>query len=348
MKPMFIFSHVQIFFMPSNKNARFRYRVIDACLCNRGRQWSLADLHRYVEKELWEQKGIESISVRQIQGDISEMRKPHPVGHDAPIKCKNGKYFYTDPHFSIRKNPLVEKDLHTLREALDLLQPFQEFPHFSEMELMIAKLERRLKPKNYRERKMVQFEYNPNLKGREFIKPLYEAIVLEQCVELHYHPFYASPICLIVHPYLLKEYNNRWFLLALTEEERAIWTFPLDRIVEFKVARVDYFPPQAFKAEYYFQHIIGVTVRKEEVIQDVHIKLSKSRAPYLETKPLHPSQTVLERLPNGEVVFALRLLKNNELVTKLLSYGADLEVLQPLSLREEMKEILERAWKKYL
>lgn len=333
--------------MPANKNASYRYRLIDYCLSNPGIKWTMEKLIDFISQRLIEERRSKTgVSKRTLLNDFDVMRRAWPEGFGANIIRKNKEVRYGDPNFSIRNSPLIEKDVKDLKEALKLLEQFTEIPVFEELQQIVVKLENRLFKTEQQERSIIHIEKNSLVKGLAWIRPLYKIIAAEKPIRLHYHPFHEPPFFKIVHPYLLKEYNNRWFLLALTEEERRIWTFALDRILDFKPANVPPFPAQTFKPERYFENIVGVTIYKEAQLEDVQIKVSKNRAPYLKTKPLHPSQQV-EELPDGAAIFSYRLLPNKELISELLSYGADLEVLQPVSLRAEIKEILKKAWGQY-
>src|SRR6056297_2682395 len=128
--------------MPTNKNASFRYRVINQCLRNTGRRWTLEDLIETISNEMYEQFGIDKgISKRTVQYDINTMRSDPPRGFAAPIACENGCYFYEDQDFSIDNNPLNETDIENLNEASAILKQFAHLPLYGELEGMLGKLQ---------------------------------------------------------------------------------------------------------------------------------------------------------------------------------------------------------------
>ena len=91
----------KIYFMPANLNALIRYKTIDVCLSNRHRQWTIKDLMVACSDSLSEHRGMGSgVSERTLRDDIRVMRS-NILGFNAPIKQRDGQYFYSDPSFSI-------------------------------------------------------------------------------------------------------------------------------------------------------------------------------------------------------------------------------------------------------
>jgi hypothetical protein len=94
----------------------------------------------------------------------------------------------------------------------------------------------RLKEEGDDEISYIQFDTKPQYAGSKYLSELMEAILGETVIRFRYKPFHAEePMEVTLHPYLLKEYNNRWFVMGLTEESRLenvhkIWSFGLERI----------------------------------------------------------------------------------------------------------------------
>ena len=107
--------------MPKNKNAVFRYRLIDYCLTNRTKVWTFNNLKEYIGKRLQEEYDVEGgISERQLRDDFRIMRKETPVGYAAPIKCRGGKVFYEDSDYSIFQKPLIDPDIKAIEAAYNV------------------------------------------------------------------------------------------------------------------------------------------------------------------------------------------------------------------------------------
>ena len=127
---------------------------------------------------------------------------------------------------------------------------------------MVQKLEDHVYSKKTRQKSIIDFEKNENLKGLEFLDPIYQAILNKKVLEITYQSFKARKAQPIVfHPYLLKEFNNRWFLLGVKKAKQAFTTLALDRMhgIELK-EDVLYAEDPSFDSENYYRDVIGVTV----------------------------------------------------------------------------------------
>ncbi len=328
--------------MPYNPYALIRYRVIDRCLQQRGQRWTSRELSEACGETIREQgRGDEpDPSERTIKKDIADMRSSK-LGYEAPLEwdARNRTYRYTDPNYSITNSPLGQEDLKELRHALVILRQFQGFEQVAGIEEMVARLSQALR---YGQpapdpRTLVQLEYNDKLRGLYWIGPLFRAIDKRQCLLIEYQPFYeAAPQRRIVSPYLLKEYNSRWFLVGWEHRKQKIYTHPLDRIQRAELYLLeDFYEQPGYDPERRYRHVVGVTLPEEGAVERVHIAASLLRARYLRTKPLHPTQQVLEETQE-RIVFGYELILNYELESRLLSFGEEVEVLKPFSLRERV------------
>lgn len=334
--------------MDAHKLAAYRYRLIDACLSNRRRRWTLAQLQEYISQKLYEEFDTErGGGLRTLNGDIALMRKDPPIGYGAPIVIKNGTVFYDDAEYSIWNAPLNDKDRQSLRDALHLLRPFNEFPHFAELHLVLRKLEGSTQiGKDLIEKPpLVLFEKNDDLKGRHWLVPLFNHALRREALRIDYQPFnFDRPAPVLFHPYLLKEFNNRWFVLGWNESENALWNLALDRIVQLEPdPKRPFIPNTALDPEAYFRDIIGVTRPTGANVEAVRLRVAAKRAPYILTKPLHTSQQTLSTHPNGDVDIQISLIPNPELDHLLLGFGPDIEVLAPQSLRDQIARLFARA-----
>lgn len=312
--------------MPTNKNAAFRYRILNHCFTNRGhRRWTLDELIEQVSNRLQEDFGSNtSVSRRTIQGDINVMRSPQPRGYGAPIVCKQGKYFYEDPGFTIEKLPLGENERELLNEALVLLRQFPGLPQLPVLELLVQKTE----AGHQLSACHIQFETNQLVRGKQWLAPIYKAIANQQVLAIRYQPFLDLEKELSIHPYLLKQWRNRWYIFGRNSDHQ-LWNLALDRITDIKTnMSVAFLPNNLFDPATWFHDLVGVT--KPDGAQPVNITLETSElvSHYLETKPIHHSQQLLER-NNGKARFALHVIPNPELLGDLLFFGGDLKVVEP-------------------
>lgn len=335
--------------MPHNKNALLRYRTIDRCLRNTGRLWTLQDLVDACSDALYEYEGKQDmVSVRSVQRDIQMMRSSR-LGYEAPIEVYDRKYYrYSDPDYSISNRPLSESDILALNRTIDLLRQFDEFDPYHEMADVVNRLQDKVGEASNR-RPIVDFERNADLKGLIFLNPLYDAIASRCVINVLYRSFRArKPSEFILHPHLLKEYRNRWFVFGSREGDMKLYNLSLDRIVDFKrCPEIPYRDNPEFGEEF-FSDVIGVSKYESLPKSKVEIWAENSHASYILTKPLHSSQRLVSKnAEDGSMNFELEVVLNFELTKELLAFGDGIKVLSPPSLVENMRNILKRASARY-
>lgn len=331
-----------------NKNALIRYRTLDNCLRNRYRKWTLEDLIEACSDTLYEYEGIEKgVSKRTVQADIQIMRSDK-LGYNAPIIVLERKYYtYEDPDYSITNIPLTDQDLNRLTEVVDILKQFKGFSHFQELSGMVQKLEDKVYTSKSKQARIIDFEKNEGLKGLDYLDTIYQAIQKKQTLAITYQSFKARQANeFLFFPYLLKEYRNRWFLLGIKQGASRMMTLALDRIQVISSSEVSFRENTQYDLTNYYQNVIGVTVSETLPPEDVHLFVFNSNAPYVLTKPIHPSQTLLEKYKNG-ILISLKVQINFELEREILGFGDSMIVKQPQILKDRIWNKLRRAGKHY-
>lgn len=335
--------------MSINKLALIRYKTIDECLQNRFRKWTLDDLIEKVSNALYEYEGISTgISKRTIQADIQLMRSDK-LGYNAPIIVTEKKYYsYEDNTFSITKTPINNADVEKMKEIVGVLKHLNGFNYFDEMSDMITKLENNINKSTKGSRNCIQFETNSLLKGIEHINPLYQAILNQKALLIEYKSFKAKAAQhQIYFPYLLKEYRNRWFLIAKPKKGATIMTLALDRIIEFQELPNEKFVSyQGVDFDRYYSDLIGVTKNEKDRAQKVILQFEKMNAPYVITKPIHSSQTIIKENEEG-LIIRIDVVPNFELEKEILAFGESVKVLGPRLLKSRIEKRLKKALEKY-
>ena len=193
----------------------------------------------------------------------------------------------------------------------------------------------------------IQFETLPTISGNEYLESVLEAIKKRNVLQFEYYN-YIKDVKTIrrVHPYLLKEYRNRWYLIGKSELKNKVITFGLDRISNLQTLENLFTVDSSFNPDYFFQHSIGITVFDEKP-QEIIIKTNNILSKYLTSQPLHHSQQLSEVHNNGDHLFSYFLLVTYELKMTILGYGSDCEVIAPLSLREQIAEEIKKVASKY-
>jgi predicted DNA-binding transcriptional regulator YafY len=325
--------------MATNKNAQLRYKTLDRCFQNTGRKYNFDDLLNEVNMALLDDDPKSSgINIRQLRSDIQFMRSE--AGYSAPIESEiyRGKkhvYFYSDPSFSIHNSPLNETEARQMKSALELFQRFSGSPGFEWVEEMNIMLKNKFGGGND---KVISFESNIDYTGYHWIAPLFNAIVQKRVLWITYTPFNGASYSFLFHPYYLKQYNGRWFIFGLNQElDVETWTLSLDRIHAINDAKMSYISTD-FDWEFYLSDIIGVT-RYKKPVESIELLFNEKRGKYAETKPLHESQRS-KWTENGFFV-TLKVIPNPELEQVILSYGEDVEVLAPETLRQSIMNRVE-------
>lgn len=330
--------------------ALLRYQIIDQCLTNRYRVWTEEELLKNLSSAIYEHSGSDKgISRSTLFADFRAMKPGGATGYEAPIKYTAARgYHYTDSDYSISQTPLSSPDVVVLQQALQALQSIRGIGLVTALDDIIRRLERRLAPiaDAVKAPAPIQFEAAPDYIGTAWLQPLYEAIQQRQVLQLLYQPYHAETASeVVVHPYLLKVYQHRWFLVGYGPTQDELRVFALDRISNITLATIRYVPP-AVDLDAHFQHVIGLTVPQGNNPTIIHLRFSRGRGPYVRTKPLHSSQRILSDTQAG-LELTLYVVPNPELMTHLLAFGPDMEVLAPASLRTAIQRRLRASLTHY-
>jgi len=293
---------------------------------------------RYTKEELLDavQAATDSRpSEKTLYNDIRALKDEY--GAPIPERDRSGKpYYYTEP-FSLF-GLLNPSDATLANEAVALVRQMNTLPQFAGLDEILLRFEEQPGVIGRAKESVVQFEQNTGYTGLNWLRELYDAIQQDHAVLLDYQDFNATaPTRYEVNPYLLKEYNNRWFLLGYAEGWYEGRPFPLDRIQRIvalpnKRRRAD---KTDWKTE--FTDIVGVTRITENPVESLLLRVWLPRARYVDTKPLHPSQQLVNR-EDTYLDFQYHLRWNPELMAKLLELGPDAELLKPITRRAELAE----------
>ncbi len=335
--------------MPVNKNALIRYKTIDNCLRNRFRRWTLDDLVEACSEALYEMEGIrKGVSVRTVQGDIQMMRSDK-LGYNAPIEVYEQKYYrYADKDYSITKMPLSQNDFELMQEAVDMLRELENFEQFREISDIVSRLQEKLSITKNNQKSIIHFDNVADLKGLQLLNPLYNHILHKHTLRITYKSFSANqPIEYVVYPYLLKEFRNRWFLFCSREEDLLLYNFALDRIISIEKTDIPYRENPNFDSETFFDDIIGASKNINDKPREIIFSATEEQSKYIETKPLHKSQKLLNRDENGYCTFSINVVLNFELYSVLMSYGDGIKILSPKRVERYMKRMSENLFDLY-
>lgn len=329
--------------MSENRKALLRYMVLDRCFRNTGRRYYFIDLLKEVNKKLEYEEGLKGIGRTQLYKDICFMRYSE---WQAPIISRRDGhrvwYRYANPKFTISNQPVNESEAAMIREALMVLRRFQGMPQFLWVSELMPRIEQAFGLKHGSD-EIISFDSNEYLEGIHFLGELFEAIYYQKVIRVLYKPFTADKAdWQVFHPYYLKQSNRRWFVLGKAPGLREINILALDRIVEIKDTGRKWDENHGIDFKEYFEDIIGVTHPDDTEPVDIDLFFTPEQAPYILTKPLHGSQRKISNDQRG-LHIRIKVKLNYELEKLLMSFGDNLVVLGPLSLRKNIAERLSRA-----
>lgn len=329
--------------MATTKEYSIRERVLDKYL-HSGKGYTRKELQAFVNKEL-ERRGYPPVTARiTILNDLREISNKYNVVIDNVKKGRFVYYSYHDPDFSIYNTGLSDEDFDQITEAIEVLKRYQGIPKISWVDELAARLETSI---HNQTRPIIMFEDASYNQGMEFFVELYEFISQKRTINLEYQDFkHTEPKAFVVYPYLLKQYNNRWFLFGRRKGHFKHTIFTLDRIVSITPSD-EPFEDTTVDLTKYFDDKVGVSEMKgEHEAYDVVFRVPEKQKPYILTKPLHKSQKFIS--DDGEyAVFSLHVQDNFELQGELLALGELVEVLSPQSLRDEIRSRWEKCMAYY-
>lgn len=321
--------------MPATKNQDVRLEVLDELLA--AGRWTVDDLLKKVNQRISD--SFNTIDKRTLYRDIKFLEEKKNAPIHRPAKGNN-RYYYTE-EFSIKNIPIDKDDLNCLKKAVQILKQVDNFHLLKDVDDVIKKLENRIHIETTDQLVFVQFEKHTSSSGHEYFDDLLEAISGKVVLRITYQP-YTQTIAFekIVHPYLLKEFRNRWFLLGREENANRVTNYALDRIKKIKPAHDKFIGNDLFDPTQYFNHLIGVSVPEGAKPENIKIRVYKQAAPYILSKPIHFNQETLKSFKDGSILIQLNLIINYELKSILLSYANGIELLKPLWLREELTSLI--------
>lgn len=319
--------------MPQTKNALIRLKYLDRLLSDRHHYYTMRDLSDKVN-EMLENDGFLKVTRRCIEKDVEAMQ-------DAPFRADletfqiDGKtiYRYRKSSFSIFREEMSREERNLLREVLNTIGQFDGLDNFEWLEKF------KLGLGNRRRKPVICFSNNPYLQNSNLLGTLFDQISNKVVIRLSYHTFSDATIRSIdFHPYLLKQYNDRWFLLGAADSDKKILTFPLDRIDEVEPLPERKFIECSEDLVDRFEDIVGVTLHEDRPVEHILCWVSDASKGYVITKPIHGSQKLLKgekdqqlrnQYPHLEsgAFFTIDCIRNYELIRELCSYGKDLIVL---------------------
>lgn len=365
--------------MPSNKNAVIRYMYLDQMLSDRHNKYTCEDLLKKVNERL-EFDGYPTIGgdqsdyahyiksgKRVIQMDIQALQdSPFRMTIDCSEKLNGSPvYRYADQTQSLFSKPLSDDEKRLLQEVLNTLGQFSGLDSFE----WLHDLQEKLNDKRAfgrtgfdmgikTPRKIISFSSNNYLKGKAYLGTLFTMISNKKVVDVDYEPFGEISRRIRLYPYLLKQYNERWYLIGrplatkhIPYREDFYINLPLDRMNGVTaVDGIDYIDcDEDFEERY--QDIFGITWMNDADLTEIIIAVKNSYKGYVDTKPIHDSQAKFHEEQQAVLhnkykefenytFYSLNVKPNRELYNAIFRNGENIILISPASIREKMIEEL--------
>ena len=194
-------------------------------------------------------------------------------------------------------------------------------------------------------RDRILFEKIPS--SRKWLPVFVNAMRDGKAVEITYQSFRRdAPNTFTIHPYCLKLFKQRWYVLGRSDEYDSPWIYALDERMQDAVPlKKALKKPAGFNAADFFSKYFGVILDDRKPLP-IRIKVAASQVRYLESLPLHDSQTIVERTAEYSI-FDYYLVPTYDFRQEILSHGPDMEVLEPEGFRDEIKADIARMYKNY-
>lgn len=324
--------------MPISKSAYRRYKVIDSLIRNTSKPYpSIEDIQEACFSKL-----DFFPSENTIEKDIKNMKLPEPDGFDAPIKYHRGYmgYYYTNPNFSINTVGLTDYDISSIKESVELLQNIGGTRVSIRFKQAIDKILTTFQeefPAGDTNRKLIQTDYVNGSRGFKNFDVLFSACKDKTPLSFVHYSFQKREYkSVIVHPILLKEFDNRWYLLGYSEYHNSLRTFGFDRIYEPIALKRKYNAINQTDIDLYCNDIYGVYPYENQSKQKVVFKTTPLITNYFESYPIHESQKA-NKTQYGYCDFTIDIVPSIELVRLFRSYGNELKVQSPEWIKKEVK-----------
>ena len=330
--------------MPVDKHVLLRYQVLNKCFRNRYREYTINDLVDECNKAL-RKINKPDVSKRTIQYDINTLEADYGIELDEKLKAARQRlYRYVDTSYNLPLFHINDEERHKLQDAIRVLDYFEGEPTYDWARTLLMQIEGGMFTSE--STPVVSFQSNSDLKGINLFGKLLQAIIKKRVLKIKYAPFGKDSYTERIYPYHLKQFNDRWYLIAQAVGYDTYAHYALDRIDDFEEIAIKYKEPEVDFSEY-FDDVIGVTVPEHYEPVDVLLRVSSNRFSYIRTKPLHLSQRIVGE-DDGYMRININVKINKELIALLLSFGSDIEVLAPASLRSMIQKEIYALSYKYL
>ena len=183
--------------------------------------------------------------------------------------------------------------------------------------------------------------------GTENLYGLLHAIKNKVQITFSYQKFWEDEISQrIAEPYALKEFKNRWYVLANDLKDRKVKSFALDRLSDLEITKKKFQLPNDFNVSEHFRYCFGIISPNDHKPQEIILSFDPYQGKYIKSLPLHESQVILKD-NDEELLIKLTLFATRDFIMEIMSFGEDVKVVGPEGLVKEVKRGFEGGLKRY-
>lgn len=296
----------------SKREAISRYNLIIKKL--RKQPATFNEICSYLESESELQEYNFTVSKRTFQRDLDDIRSIYSI--DIQFDFSRKVYFIDDEQPEVSERILEAFDTFN---ALNIADRLSNHLHFEK-------------------RKPI---------GTEHLYGLLHAIKNKVRVNFTYQKYWEdTPSNRQVEPYALKEFKNRWYLLSKDLKDDKLKTFSLDRMTDLKITTKKFLFPTNFNVNSYYNYSFGIITPEDEEYKEIILSFTPFQGKYIKSLPLHESQKVLV---DNEHEFRVRIdvYITYDLIMELMSFGAELKIIEPQWLVDDVKKRLQKTLERY-
>ncbi|MHB1105025.1 MAG: helix-turn-helix transcriptional regulator [Lutibacter sp.] len=343
--------------MPSNKNFQKRITILDECFSSRTGLYTLDKLMKVISEKL-----DDTVSRKTIQNDIKYIKETieadlgknidfelNPIFQKGIQDGHKKAFQYSKPEYALGNQLLSKSDQEQLTETLALLSRYRNREEFDWLDELFPRIETAFNLVHEDYDSLISYQSNRDYTGQPLVGKIYNQLVRKKVLNIEYKTFDQSESYdRKIHPYHLKQYNNRWFLFGYEEGDKytGITNLALDRIHNIEET-TENIKPDTISWGDYFDEIIGVSKNPEDEAIKIKLRFSEQRIKYVLTKPVHGATQKLDKSDLENRTILIEVIPNRELYQLLLSFGSDVEVLEPATIINELKKQAEEILNYY-
>ena len=270
------------------------------------------------------EEDLESVSKRTFERDKKEIENYYGI---KITHCPRHKGYYLDQP--------EDEDISNFHQFFQLLERSERLAFLTHSSDAL------------RTSKYLLLEENQSLPGLQHLPVLWEALRTQRQLTFLYQTFTTRlPKPYQIDPLLLLEYRNRWYLAAWDATDARFKTFGLERMQKPQLTQVPVLEDRQPHFLALKQEALGVYIGPDHEVARVVLRVDAAMTPYIKTVPIHSSQTITAETEAG-IIISLHIIMNHELESAILGYGEHVEVLEPVALREKIKERVQEMMNRY-